>query len=151
MAAEKTCSVNELKTQPFVWPIRVYFEDTDAGGVVYHSRYLNFFERARTEMLRAMGIPQMQLKDQHGLIWVVLEMNIRFRKAAKLDDELLATAAFEWIKGARLGLSQNMTRTSDGAVIATADLSVVMLHADTHKPARMPAWITAELEKHATK
>jgi acyl-CoA thioester hydrolase len=100
-------------------------------------------------MLRAMGIPQWQMREQHHLIWVVLEMNIRFHKAAKLDDELLATAAFEWMKGARLGMSQRMTRTSDDALIATAELSVVMLHADTHKPARMPAWIKAELEQHA--
>lgn len=141
--------MTELKTEPFVWPIRVYFEDTDAGGVVYHSRYLNFFERARTEMLRAMGIPQWDLRERHCLIWVVLDMNIRFRKAAKLDDELLATAAFTWMRGARLGMAQELTRTSDGAVIATAELSVVMLHADTHKPARMPAWIKAELDKHA--
>lgn len=141
--------MTELITEPFVWPIRVYFEDTDAGGVVYHSRYLNFFERSRTEMLRAMGIPQWEMREKHNLIWVVLDMNIQFRKAAKLDDELLATASFTWMKGARLGMSQRMTRTSDDALIATAELSVVMLHADTHKPARMPAWIKAELEKHA--
>ena len=56
--------MNELSSRPFVWPVRVYFEDTDAGGVVYHSRYLNFFERARTEMLRAMGISQTELKEK---------------------------------------------------------------------------------------
>ena len=70
----------------------MYFEDTDAGGVVYHSRYLNFFERARTEMLRAMGMSQTELKDKHGLIWVVLDINVKFRKAAQLDDELLVSA-----------------------------------------------------------
>ena len=141
--------MTELITEPFAWPIRVYFEDTDAGGVVYHSRYLNFFERARTEMLRAMGIPMRELQQKHKLIWVVLDMNIRFRKAAMLDDELTATAAFEWMEGVRLGMRQEMTRKSDGAVIATADVSVVMLHADTHKPARMPEWIKAELKQHA--
>ncbi|MCJ7815769.1 MAG: YbgC/FadM family acyl-CoA thioesterase, partial [Xanthomonadales bacterium] len=77
------------KTQPFVWQLRVYFEDTDAGGVVYHSRYLNFFERARTEMLRARGVSQTELREKHRLIWVVLEINVKFRKAARLDDELL--------------------------------------------------------------
>ena len=137
--------MNELKPQPFVWQVRVYFEDTDAGGVVYHSRYLNFFERARTEMLRAMGISQTDLRDKHSLIWVVLDINVKFRKAAQLDDELLVSAELEWVKGVRQGFSQEITRISDGVVVASAELSAVMLHADSLKPARMPAWIKAEL------
>jgi len=137
--------MNELKPQPFVWQVRVYFEDTDAGGVVYHSRYLNFFERARTEMLRAMGVSQSELREKHGLIWVVLEVNAKFRKAAQLDDELLVSAELEWVKGVRQGFRQEITRISDGVVVATAELSAVMLHADSLKPARMPAWIKAEL------
>ena len=137
--------MNELKPQPFVWQVRVYFEDTDAGGVVYHSRYLNFFERARTELLRAMGISQTDLRDKHGLIWVVLDINVKFRKAAQLDDELLVSAELEWVKGVRQGFSQVITRISDGVVVASAELSAVMLHADSLKPARMPVWIKAEL------
>jgi len=123
----------------------VYFEDTDAGGVVYHSRYLNFFERARTEMLRAMGVSQTELREKHGLIWVVLDINVKYRKAAQLDDELLVSAELEWVKGARQGFRQEITRISDGVVVATAELSAVMLHADSLKPARMPVWIKAEL------
>ena len=137
--------MNELKPQPFVWQVRVYFEDTDAGGVVYHSRYLNFFERARTEMLRAMGISQTELREKHGLIWVVLEINVKFKKAAQLDDELLVSAELKWVKGVRQGFRQKITRISDGVVVATAELSAVMLHADSLKPARIPAWIKAEL------
>jgi tol-pal system-associated acyl-CoA thioesterase len=140
--------MNELKPQPFVWQVRVYFEDTDAGGVVYHSRYLNFFERARTEMLRAMGISQTELREKHGLIWVVLEVNVKFRKAAQLDDELLVSAELEWVKGVRQGFRQEITRISDGVVVATAELSAVMLHADSLKPARMPAWIKSELHQN---
>ncbi|HET6592295.1 MAG TPA: YbgC/FadM family acyl-CoA thioesterase, partial [Xanthomonadales bacterium] len=83
--------MTELKKQPFVWALRVYFEDTDAGGVVYHSRYLNFFERSRTEMLRNLGVSQTDLKEKHGLIWVVLDIHVAFRQAARLDDELLVT------------------------------------------------------------
>ena len=140
--------MNELKPQPFVWQVRVYFEDTDAGGVVYHSRYLNFFERARTEMLRAMGVSQTKLREKHGLIWVVLDINVKFRKAAQLDDELLVSAELEWVKGVRQGFSQVITRISDGVVVASAELSAVMLHADSLKPARMPAWIKVELLKN---
>ena len=81
----------------------MYFEDTDAGGVVYHSRYLNFFERARTEMCRARGLSMTELKQEHNLIWVVLDINARFRQAAKLDDELLVTAEVDLDKGRAAG------------------------------------------------
>lgn len=134
--------MNELKTEPFVWQVRVYFEDTDAGGVVYHSRYLNFFERARTEMLRALGVSQTELKEKHGLIWVVHDISVKFRKAARLDDELLVTAQLEWIKGVRQGFRQTMKRKSDGEEVATADLTAVLLHSERLKPARMPQWIS---------
>jgi acyl-CoA thioester hydrolase len=129
----------------FTWPVRVYWEDTDGGGVVYHSRYLNFFERARTELLRAQGIDQMALKDEHGFIWVVTEMDIRFRKAAVLDDELLVSAEFQWSRGVRQGFHQEITRKDNGEVVATAEVTAVMLHADSFKPARMPAWIKQKL------
>jgi acyl-CoA thioester hydrolase len=138
--------MSELKQQPFVWQIRVYYEDTDAGGVVYHSNYLNFFERARTEFLRARGIHQQDLRDKHKLIWVVLDMQIRFRNAAKLDDLLQVTAEPTWIKGVRVGFHQRMTRVADGVEVATAEMSVAMLHADSLKPARMPAWLETELK-----
>ena len=137
--------MSELKTEPFVWPVRVYFEDTDAGGVVYHARYLNFFERARTEMLRAMGISQTELREKHGYIWVVLDISVKFKQAAKLDDELLVSAQLQWVKGVRQGFRQEMTRQSDNAVVATAELSAVMLHADSLKPARVPGWIKERL------
>lgn len=137
--------MSESNQSPFAWKIRVYYEDTDAGGVVYHSNYLNFFERARTELLRAKGIHHQVLREQHNLIWVVLDMQIRFRKAAKLDDELQVTAEPTWVKGVRVGFRQRMTRVADGVEVATAELSVAMLHADNLKPARMPAWLESEL------
>jgi acyl-CoA thioester hydrolase len=130
----------ELKSEPFVWPLRVYFEDTDAGGVVYHARYLNFFERARTEMLRSYGVAQTELKQRHGLIWVVLNIHVAFRQAAKLDDELLVSCELAWTRGVRQGFRQQMTRKSDGALVATAEVSAAMLHADSLKPARVPPW-----------
>lgn len=145
MAAGAFIYMTELTTAPFVWPVRVYFEDTDVGGVVYHARYLHFFERARTELLRSRGVSMSELKRDHNLIWVVLEMNIKFRQAAKLDDELLVTAELAWTKGVRQGFSQHMTRKADGVPIADADVTAVMLHADSLKPARMPAWMRVEL------
>ena len=139
----------ELNKPPFVWPVRVYIEDTDAGGVVYHSRYLNFFERARTEWLRAHGLSQQTLKEEHRLIWVVLEISVKFRRAARLDEELLVSAEMNWITGVRQAFRQEMRRKSDDALIASADVTAALLHADNLKPARMPAWIRAELMKNA--
>ena len=133
--------MRELKKEPYVLPLRVYFEDTDAGGVVYHARYLNFFERARTEMLREQGVSQTELKETHGLIWVVLDLQVAFRQAARLDDELLVTCELAWIKGIRQGFQQRITRKTDGALVATADVSAALLHAGSLKPARVPAWI----------
>jgi acyl-CoA thioester hydrolase len=138
--------MSELKSKPFVWPVRVYFEDTDAGGVVYHSRYLNFFERARTELLRTSGVSMTELKNDHNLIWVVLDANVKFRKAARLDDELLVSAQLTWLKGVRQGFGQQITRKLDGVVVASADISAALLHADSLKPARIPVWIKAQLE-----
>ena len=133
--------MTELQKEPFVCALRVYFEDTDAGGVVYHSRYLNFFERARTEMLRDLGVSQTELKEKHGLIWVVLDIHVAFKQAARLDDELLVTCELTWTRGVRQGFLQRMTRRSDGVVVATAELSAAMLHTDSHRPARLPPWI----------
>jgi len=80
---------------PFVWRVRVYWEDTDAGGVVYHSRYLNFFERARTEWLRSLGVDQVKLAEEENVLFAIRHMNIDFEQAARLDgyDPLLRWTA----------------------------------------------------------
>jgi acyl-CoA thioester hydrolase len=111
---------------------------------MYHARYLNFFERARTELLRVYGIQSETLRKEHNLIWVVLDIHVQFRQAARLDDELLVSAELAWKKGVRQGFQQQMTRKSDGVLVATADLSAALLHADSLKPARMPAWMETE-------
>ena len=85
-----------LSNQTFSWPTRVYYEDTDAGGVVYHSQYLNFLERARTEWLRHLGFDHNNLRDEFKLVFVVHSMQIQFKKPAKLDD--LLTISSELIK-----------------------------------------------------
>ena len=130
----------------FVWPMRVYYEDTDANGVVYHARYLNFFERARTELLRAYGVNNHAVQQEHKLVWVVLDIQVRFVRAAKLDDELLVSAELSWKKGVRQGFRQEIHRVSDEELIATAELSAAMLHADSLKPARMPDWLEAKFK-----
>lgn len=77
----------------FQWPVRVYWEDTDAGGIVFYANYLKFFERSRTEWLRSLGIEQQKLKDSTGGMFVVAETSVRYLRPARLDDELIVTAS----------------------------------------------------------
>ncbi len=131
----------------FVWKVRVYWEDTDAGGVVYHSRYLNFFERARTEWLRSMGVQQAKMAEEDNSIFVIKSMNIVFASAARLDDELDTTLHSVQMPGARMVFKQDIIRRSDQQLVASADVTAVCLKADSFKPTRMPKWIRAEISK----
>ncbi len=131
---------------PFVWKVRVYWEDTDAGGVVYHSQYLNFFERARTEWLRAKGIHQAKIAEQENVLFAIRHMDIDFISAARLDDELDITVHNVDAGGVRMTFEQDMTRCSDRQLVAKAKLTAVCLRADNFKPTRMPRWIRAEIE-----
>ena len=130
---------------PFVWKVRVYWEDTDAGGVVYHSRYLNFFERARTEWLRGMGVHQAKLAAEENVVFGIRHMDIDFIHAARLDDELDITVHSVNASGVRITFCQDMTRCSDQQPVASANLTAVCLKADSFKPTRMPRWIRAEI------
>ena len=131
---------------PFVWKVRVYWEDTDAGGVVYHSQYLNFFERARTEWLRAKGVHQAKIAEQENVLFAIRHMDIDFISAARLDDELDITVRNVDAGGVRMTFEQDMTRCSDRQLVAKAKLTAVCLRADNFKPTRMPRWIRAEIE-----
>jgi acyl-CoA thioester hydrolase len=130
---------------PFVWKVRVYWEDTDAGGVVYHSRYLNFFERARTEWLREKGVQQAKLAKEDNALFAIRHMDIDFLQAARLDDELEVSVHTVDARGVRMTFSQDMKRCSDQQMVATAKLTAVCLSADSFKPTRMPKWIRAEI------
>ena len=132
---------------PFVWKVRVYWEDTDAGGVVYHSQYLNFFERARTEWLRAKGVHQAKIASEDNVLFAIRHMDINFVQAARLDDELEITVDNVDAGGVRMTFNQEMTRCSDRQQVATAKLTAVCLRADNFKPTRMPKWIRAEIRR----
>src|SRR5688572_8248036 len=86
---------SEGVSEPFAWPVRVYYEDTDAGGVVYYANYLKFMERARTEWLRRLGFSQQQLVAAQGFVFMVVEVNVKYKKPARLDDELLVSCTPE--------------------------------------------------------
>ena len=130
---------------PFVWRVRVYWEDTDAGGVVYHSKYLNFFERARTEWLRAKDIHQAKLANDDNVIFIIRHMDIDFIQAARLDDEMDITVHTVDAGKVRMTFRQDMRRCADQQLVASAKLTAVCLQADSFKPTRMPQWIRAEI------
>ena len=136
--------------QAFVWQLRVYWEDTDAGGVIYHSRYLNFFERARTEWLRSLGIKQSELSDDQNLVFGIRRMEIDFLLAGKLDDELQVSVHSVETGGASMSFQQDMVRVEDGVTLASANVVAVCLAADQFKPVRMPSWIRSKIENQET-
>lgn len=119
----------------FIWPVRVYFEDTDAGGIVYHARYLHFLERARTEWLRNLGFNQSDLKKQ-GIIFVVRDMNIKWIDPACLDDELLVHVSIEKIKKASMIMQQIIMCGETKKM--SAQVTIACLNSATMKPSAIP-------------
>ncbi|MCW9698717.1 MULTISPECIES: tol-pal system-associated acyl-CoA thioesterase [unclassified Avibacterium] len=127
--------------QRFSLPVRVYYEDTDAGGVVYHARYLHFFERARTDYLRALGFSQQTLLEEHNLAFVVKTMQIDYRLAAKLDDLLTVETEVSAIKGATILFLQQIKRND--VLICSAEVKVACVDLTKMKPAAIPQEIKA--------
>ena len=123
----------------FEFPIRVYWEDTDAGGIVFYANYLKFFERARTEWLRSLGIGQQDLRERTGGIFIVSETNVRYHRPARLDDELLVTARIESAGRASILLAQQALRATDRALLAEGAIRIGWVDAATLRPARIPA------------
>ena len=124
------------KHKIFNWPVRVYFQDTDAGGVVYHASYVNFMERARTEWLRTYGYSNAALMNGLGVMFVVRTMKLDYLKPALLDDMLNITAQVKEIGRSRLTLLQSVQRCE--TVLTTAEVHLVCVSRDAFKPVRLP-------------
>lgn len=122
----------------FAWPVRVYWEDTDAGGVVYHASYLRFLERARTEWLRARGVDQFALKQARGLVFMVRDMHIDFLRPALLDDELSVTLVVTQCRAASILFAQTVVR-ADGTCLVRASVRVACVDVRRMRPAQIPA------------
>ena len=135
-------------TAPFVFPIRIYWEDTDAGGIVFYANYLKFFERARTEWLRSLGIQQQSLKEQSGGMFVVSETQIKYFSPARLDDLLEVTAQTAEAGRASLVLAQQAWLTLDGErkLLAEGTIRIGWVDSITLKPGRIPAAILEALQ-----
>ncbi|HET7396753.1 MAG TPA: tol-pal system-associated acyl-CoA thioesterase [Gammaproteobacteria bacterium] len=127
----------------FVWPVRVYFEDTDAGGVVYHANYLRFMERARTEWLRALGFEQDELRTRFGVQFVVIAAHIEYRRAARFNAQLVVSVTVTDTGRASLTFAQQI-READ-VLICEAEIRAACVDTENFKPRPLPQEIVAEL------
>jgi acyl-CoA thioester hydrolase len=131
----------------FTWPVRVYWEDTDAGGIVFYANYLKFFERARTEWLRSLGIAQSNLRETGGGMFVVSETSVRYLAPSRLDDELLVTAQLEAGGRASLIIAQNAFRGD--TLLCDGTIRIGWVDAATLRPGRIPPAILQALDSKA--
>jgi acyl-CoA thioester hydrolase len=128
---------------PFRHPLRVYWEDTDAGGVVFYANYLKFFERARTEWLRSLGVQQEALRAATGAIFVVTDTQLRYLAPARLDDMLDVTVAVQQRAGASMRIAQQAWRGA--TLLAEGTIRIACVEQGTFKPRRIPNEITHRL------
>lgn len=128
---------------PFSWPIRVYYEDTDAGGVVFYANYLKFFERARTEMLRDLGFEQDDLRANEGLIFVVRSVHVEYLKPARFNEQLQVSATVIHSKKTSLIFEQLITRQHE--LLCSGEIRIACLDAQSMKPKAIPSVILNHL------
>ena len=143
-------------TAAFSWPVRVYWEDTDAGGIVYYANYLKFMERARSEWLRSVGFEQTPLKEEHGIMFVVVEVEARYRKPARYGELLRVTCRVDSSTRASLTFSQEVFRQQrEGAreaeeaeeLLVQSTVRVATLDAVTFRPCALPPFLLERLHE----
>ena len=134
----------EIHSDPFSFPVRVYWEDTDAGGVVYHAQYLAFMERARSEWMRALGWDQGVLRDRDDQVFVVRTMDIDFRAPARLDDQLQVSVRLLECRGASFSVGQRIER--DGSLLVESRVRIAALRASDFRPRPIPDALLTELK-----
>jgi acyl-CoA thioester hydrolase len=129
----------------FCWPARVYWEDTDGGGIVYYANYLRFLERARTEWLRSLGYSQQTLAREPGIVFTVVSLTVEYRRPARLDDELTITCEPRGDRAATIRFEQAIFRgpgLGEEPPLLTAAVRVACVDAHTFKPKRLPESLT---------
>ena len=135
----------------FSWPVRVYWEDTDAGGIVFYANYLKFFERARTEWLRSLDLGQHNLRELTGGMFVVSDAQLRYHRPARLDDELIVTAQLQESGRASLTIGQQallkpeQMTDSRPVLLCEGTIRIGWVDAATMRPARMPGFLLEQL------
>jgi len=134
-----------LSARPFLWPVRVYYEDTDAAGIVYHASYLKFMERARTEWLRSRGLESTRLAREDGVVLVVSRIDVRYRRPARLDDALDVEAGIGRVGRASFHMDQRVLR--GGEELCSAALRVGCLGGADLRPRALPPSLIPELRR----
>ncbi len=127
----------------FNWPVRVYYEDTDAGGVVFYANYLKFFERARTEMLRSLGFEQDELIDRQGVIFVVRSVKVDYLKPARFNEQIQVSAEVTETKKTSFLFAQEINRGDD--LLCKGEVRIACLDAQNMRPKAIPAAILEQL------
>lgn len=127
----------------FRWPVRIYYEDTDAGGVVYHANYIKFMERARTEFLRALGFELDALEREQRLLFAVRGLTVDYHRPARLNDRLEVTVGFEAVRPASLWFNQRILRA--GETLCAGRVRVAALSAERFRPMAIPDFMLARL------
>jgi acyl-CoA thioester hydrolase len=135
--------IHHSSPSTFSWPVRVYYEDTDLGGVVYYANYLKFLERARTEWLRARGFEQNTLAAVHGVMFIVRSIALDYRKPARFNDELDVTVEPREIGASRIALHQLVRREKEDLVAAKVEIACV--NTATFRPVRIPEPVIAKI------
>ena len=128
----------------FSLPIRIYFEDTDSGGVVYHSNYLKFMERARTEWLRSIGIDQRHLKQDNHIMVVVHRIDMQFKLPARFNDDLIVKSELKNIGSSKIEFRQMIYRNDEMLIDASVDIACI--DSEKFKPVRIPPTIKQTME-----
>ncbi len=130
----------------FRFPVRVYYEDTDASGVAYHANYLRWFERARTEWLRCLGFEQVRLHEDLGAVFTVASLQVEYRRPARLDDALEVEVRVPSARRASLIFDQILLRPVDGTQLATASVKVGCVDAERFRPVAVPQRLRDAIE-----
>ena len=134
--------------RPFVWHARVYYEDTDAGGVVYYANYLKFMERARTEWLRSFGLEQDHIARELNILFAVRSLSIEYKKPARFNDTLAISVEPYALKPASVSFNQIIKKQSDTAdILSHADVNIVCLSADNFSPQPIPKNLFSNIDR----
>lgn len=137
--------MNPVVSARFDWPVRVYYEDTDLGGVVYYANYLKFLERARSEWLRHLGVSQSRLLESERLLFAITAVEVNYLKPARFEDELTVTVVLERLRRASMAFGQEIRRRGpDGELLCTARVTAACLDADSMRPRPLPAHLFPE-------
>lgn len=134
--------------KPFLWPVRVYYEDTDAGGVVFYANYLRYLERARTEWLRSHGFEQDELRTDYGIVFAVRAVDIKYLKPARFNEQLTVSVEKIQLKQASMAMQQSVFKldADKNELIVKATVNVVCLHSEKFSPSPIPKPIFEEIK-----